>query len=95
MMALGARRILGVPIPFLTVLVLVVLLTIFFGAWAVSADGKSTSRSFYFALGGSGVSIQAPETSPASGEAPGATEGTESSADTWWGSGLLKACPFH
>jgi hypothetical protein len=82
-------RIKGMPVTFLVVLLLTLMLTIFFGAWAASADSQAENRNFAFAIG-------------ASGPVPGAAEGgslngaaEEAAEETWWGSAFLKACPLH
>ena len=94
MKALVNTRVLGIPVPFLSALVVVVLFTIFLGAWAVSADAGSDQRNFYFGVGGPGVNVRSADL-PAEGTATSSEGGAGSTADTWWGSALLKACPFH
>ncbi len=84
-------RIKGMPVTFLVVLLFTVLLTIFFGAWAVSADAETENRKFAFAIGAAGPSLG----TGASGPSDGATVTEEAAEETWWGSGFLKACPFH
>ena len=75
-----------VPWTFVVVLVIAICLTIFFGAWAVSADlegqytGLVSSKAEQGALAGA--------TSPLD---PLATEGDEG----WMAKGFLFACPFH
>ena len=93
-MTFALRRVFGIPVPFLAGLVAVVLLTVFFGAWAVSADEELGGSSLRFAVIGTSASGLSSDTSTAAGQDSAAGE-AESSADTWWGSGLLKACPFH
>ena len=86
-------RIKGMPITFLAVLALTVLLTIFFGAWAVSADDQTENRGFAFAIGGAPALGTNSSGSP-QGEAS-TDVASEDASDTWWGGTFLKACPFH
>jgi hypothetical protein len=84
-----------VPATFLAVVTATVLLIIFFGAWAVSADveGQDRELSFGFANGGASTDASALSTaqnSPTPGEA-----GAGSTGDTWWGKAFLTACPLH
>ena len=86
-----------VPVSFAIVVAGLVALFIFFGAWAVSADAADHDRELSFALGNSGASFGVnPLASEIEdgGTAKTTTDG-ESSADTWWGSTLLVACPLH
>ena len=73
---------------FLVVVTAVIFLIIFFGAWAVSADGSERDRSLSFGFGG--------VTTP-SAEALNSSDarGTEDDSDSWWEGAFLKACPFH
>ena len=89
-------RIKGIPVTFLVVLLLTVLLSIFFGAWAVSADVEAQERMLGLSAidpnpGGatSGTSTESTE-----GDSPG-QEDAGTLADEWWGDALLKVCPFH
>lgn len=84
-------RIKGMPVTFLVVLLFTVLLTIFFGAWAVSADAETENRKFAFAIGTAGPSLG----TGVAGPSDGATVTEAAAEETWWGSGFLKACPFH
>ena len=84
-------RIKGMPVTFLVVLLFTLLLTIFFGAWAVSADVETENRNFAFAIGAAGPSLG----TDLSGPSDGAAVTKETAEDTWWGSGFLKACPLH
>ena len=92
------RRIKGIPITFLAVLLLMVLLTVFFGAWAVSADLDAQERNLSFGIAGRGPGFDA-----INSEGPSETGGTilgedgdgTNPTDSWWGGALLKACPFH
>ena len=86
-------RVKGMPITFVVILMMTVMLTIFFGAWAASADSQAQERSFSFAIGAS---------EPASGGAGpsqgGSLDGaatSETAEESWWGSAFLKACPLH
>ena len=88
------RRMKGIPLSFIVILVATIILTIFFGAWAVSADVEAGERSFYFpaATGGANFNVVNDQRVTAEG-APGEEDTTN--ADTWWGSAFLKACPLH
>ena len=91
-------RIKGVPLTFLIVVVMMVLLTIFFGAWAVSADLEDQERSLQFGFAGSDPKGGTAVTNPSAGDVSGAPsdqDNGDSLADEWWGSAVLKACPFH
>ncbi len=80
----------GIPKTFVLVVLATLLVTIFFGAWAVSADRAAAGPDIAYGVPGAGPSISAGT------GADGSVNGEESrSADTWWGSALLKACPFH
>ena len=84
------------PVSFILVLAMTIALMIFFGAWAVSADVSERDRVFAFAVPGGASALTADfnATGPlALGEA-NPTEGGHA-ADTWWGNGLLRACPLH
>jgi hypothetical protein len=90
----------GVPIPvsFGVMVVAIVALVIFFGAWVVSADAEQRERSFSAAIAGGGAGLGASpfSQSPPAGQGTlPAQEGAESKADTWWGKTLLTACPLH
>ncbi len=93
-------RIKGVPLTFLIVLVLMIVLTIFFGAWAVSMDANAQNGEFAFGAavgagtGPSSAGSGGPPKENANGS-PVNQEDNQSSADTWWGGALLKACPLH
>ena len=85
----------GIPITFVLVVMVTLLVTIFFGAWAVSADRAAGGADIAYGLPGAGPSISAGDSGRSSG-ADGSLDGEDSgSADSWWGSALLKACPFH
>ena len=92
-------RIRGIPLTFLIVLVFMILLTIFFGAWAVSADVGRQSGSFAFGAAGTGPSFVSVNSESSSEETInsvlGAQDGGRNAADEWWSDALLKACPFH
>ena len=81
------------PLPFLVFLVATVVLTIFFGAWAVSADIDERDRNLSFAIasGGSPLGMATSDSSQPA-EQKGVGDGE---ADSWWGKAVLKACPFH
>ena len=89
-------RIKGMPVTFLVVLLLTLLLTIFFGAWAVSADAETENRNFAFAIGAAGPTLGAGVSGPSDGQTlDGAIDAEEAAEDTWWGTAFLKACPLH
>ncbi len=84
------------PVSFILVLCLTIALMIFFGAWAVSADVSERDRVFAFAVPGGTSALTADSNSTgllALGEANPIEGGN--AADTWWGNGLLRACPLH
>ena len=86
-----------VPVSFAIVVVGLIALIIFFGAWAVSADAADHDRELSFALGNTGASFGVNPV-PSEIEVLGTAEATAadgSFADTWWGSTLLIACPLH
>ena len=98
-MMLLDRRMKGIPLTFIVVLVATIILTIFLGAWAVSADVEARDGSFYFPLTAGGTSLSSASTEQARGPAGAADraigEEDATNADTWWGSFVLKACPLH
>jgi hypothetical protein len=84
------------PISFILVLAMTVALMIFFGAWAVSADVDERDRVFAFAVPGGTAALasNAGSTGQLALGGSGTAEGNYA-ADTWWGNGLLRACPLH
>ena len=87
------------PISFIIAAALVLALFIFFGAWAVSVDAQGREEAFSLAFVGPGTSL-APQEGERQLPVMGQTEdgwktGFEelegSSAETWWGKGLLRA----
>ena len=84
------------PISFLLVLAMTIALMIFFGAWAVSADVTERDRVFAFAVPG-GTSPLIADADSTGQLALGDSRTTEGNhvAGTWWGNGLLRACPLH
>ena len=93
MLPVLSYSVLGMPMAFLASVVAVVLLTIFFGAWAVSAE-SSNSRAYSLAASANGSVIGPPSDTSLVSE--GVSEGAEeTAADSWWGGALLKACPLH
>ena len=75
-----------------------IVLFVFFGAWAVSADAEERERVFAFAAPGNLARLQ--ETSLPEGRLGEPTAhkligSGQSNSDTWWGGALLKACPLH
>ncbi len=92
---IASRRI---PVPFIfsAVLVVVLALIIFFGAWAVSAD-VGGQRTLAFGLPGT---VPALDGSNLRNENAGPyqvarLDGDEAARDTWWGNAFLRACPLH
>ena len=86
------------PVSFVVVVSVTIVLFIFFGAWAVSADAEDRDRVLSFAVPG-GVSSISATSSQGAGTArdskvENATDGPNA-ADTWWGGALLRACPLH
>ena len=91
-------RIKGIPVTFLVVVMVTVLLTIFFGAWAVSADVDQNDRDLSFALAIGSPNVTTLNAGSSAGSSPGdaSTEEEEDTAgEKWWGQAVLKACPFH
>ena len=91
------RRIKGMPITFVIVVVLMIVLTIFFGAWAVSAGAQTQDESFALAVTGA-PNLDRTNSGPSSGSSGSASsnlEGEGEASDEWWGKALLTACPFH
>ena len=87
-------RLKGMPVTFLVVLLLTVMLTIFFGAWAASADSQAQDRSFSFAIG-TAPSPDADTVAPSEAPSSDGAAAVESTDESWWGSAFLKACPLH
>ena len=86
------------PVSFILVLCLTIALMIFFGAWAVSADVGERARVFAFAVPGCTAALTsiANATGPlALGESSAIDGGRTTASETWWGNGLLRACPLH
>ena len=86
------------PVSFILVLCLTIALMIFFGAWAVSADVGERDRVFAFAVPGGTAALtsNAKATGPlALGESSAVEGGHTAASETWWGNGLLRACPLH
>jgi len=84
------------PVSFILVLCLTIALMIFFGAWAVSADVGERDRVFAFAVPGGTAALtsNANATGPL-GENSAIEGGRTAASETWWGNGLLRACPLH
>ena len=88
----------GIPIMFLVVLLATVMLTIFLGAWAVSADRDEQARQLSFGVAGSGSNrgVRPLDASQTTSQRDSSDqERARSKADTWWGNALIKACPLH
>ncbi len=91
-------RIKGVPATFLAVLVVMVLLTIFFGAWAISTDLDARDGSLPFGVvgGAPGFGVTSPKPSSGADKAIPTEQVVDvSKSDSWWGKVVLKACPLH
>ncbi len=84
-----------VPVAFMVVIAAVIALFIFFGAWAVSVDAANSERQLSFAVGNATLGVNPLPSQPIIQPEPAQTQGGESAADTWWGNGLLLACPLH
>ena len=73
-----------------------IALMIFFGAWAVSADVTERDRVFAFAVpGGTPVLTSNADSAGQLALGDSRTADGNRAADTWWGNGLLRACPLH
>ena len=84
------------PISFLLVLAMTIALMIFFGAWAVSADVTERDRVFAFAVpGGTAALTSNADSTELLALGDSRTAVGNHAADTWWGNGLLRACPLH
>ena len=92
MMWLVERRFRGIPISFLIVVLATILLTVFFGAWAVSADVSGQNRDLSFGIVPNFTGLNDDDSPRLNGQ-----WGRETAdlTDEWWGQALLKACPFH
>ena len=88
---------LPVPLSFILVVVASVAMAIFFGAWAVSADRDQLERTFSYGMSPAvdPVAVTGGARVPSSNPDDIAAGQTVASADTWWGKGLLAACPIH
>ena len=88
----------GKPIPFILVFVIAIALTVFFGAWAVSADLDSQNPAFAPGLGlyggGLGDKSGLEGTANQYSSTP-LTEGEVNGEAPWWQSAVLTACPLH
>lgn len=87
-----------VPITFIVVSAMTIALSIFLGAWAVSADVKDQDRAFSFGLPVAGTNAQVSSTDGSPRNAYGDPDlplAEGSVADSWWGQALIKACPLH
>lgn len=87
------------PVPALAMLVSAgtIALLIFFGAWAVSADVQDRDFSFGYPVTGTGPPpAKISDNSLAANQGGSTLQTAEPTfADTWWGKGLIKACPLH
>ena len=85
------------PVPFVAVVLVVVALMIYFGAWAVSADTGRLDRTLSLAFGGGSYAgagaVQIEPSSPSLANANTGTDGT--AIAPWWGRSLIAACPLH
>ena len=87
----------------ITAMAISIILIIFFGAWAVSANSEAdlgrivAGAASGFSGDTPGASVQ-PVASAGSAGVPRlatAPNGSPAAADTWWGKALLGACPLH
>ena len=85
------------PVPFVAVVLMVVALLIYFGAWAVSADTGQLDRTLSLGFGGGAYAGagtgQVEPSSPSLAHPDTGADGT--ALDTWWGRSLIAACPLH
>ena len=91
---MSARRV-PVPATFFVVVVAVICLIIFFGAWAVSAGADDRGGSLSFGFAGGGASLEPRVLNNSQGAGVGALDQGEGSSDSWWGKAFSKACPLH
>ena len=93
------NRSIPAPISFVVAAIIFVALFIFFGAWAVSVDAQGREDALSLAFVGPGATLISQEKEkqlPVMGQTEdgwktGFEELEGSSADTWWGRGLLQA----
>ena len=87
-----------IPLLFTTILAVVAMVVIFFGAWAVSAD-TGNSKMYVAVVRGEAsilfddfayIEPELIETLPENNLARNNARG-----DTWWGEFLILACPLH
>ena len=86
------------PVPALAMLVsaVTIALLIFFGAWAVSADVQDRDFSFAYPVTGTTYPANTSDNFQAANQGGSALQTSDPTfADTWWGKGLIKACPLH
>lgn len=80
---------------FSLVLVFVLALIIFFGAWAVSAD-VGNQRTLAFGIPGTTATLSGSTVTADSGALQAdQIGGPDNAGDTWWGNAFLSACPLH
>ena len=92
-----AKRI-PAPMTFMVVTAMVIALSIFLGAWAVSVDAEDGDRAFSLGFPAAGTISQSASADGSPSNAYGdqaLAPGEESAADSWWGQALIKACPLH
>ena len=88
----------GKPIPFILVFAIAIALTVFFGAWAVSADLYARNPAFAPGLGLYGGAVgdeSGLENTASQNSSTPLIEGEVSEEAPWWQSALLTACPLH
>ena len=83
------------PIPFLVTVVIAIALTIFFGAWAVSADIEARTVEPYAISVGSSFNPQASSFQYPSTVYGDLGDGSSQNDGVWWERALLVACPLH
>ena len=87
---------LPLPVSFMIVLSMLIVLFIFFGAWAVTVDAANHDRELSFAIGNNvSLGVNPLPVLQNIQSASAQVEESQSAADTWWGSSLLLACPLH
>lgn len=90
-----ARKV-PVPLSFIIVVSIVSVVCIFFGAWAVSVDETNQENEFALTVNNIRPNLDGSTVRIRNEFAAGDTILIRgSSADTWWGSSLLMACPLH
>lgn len=87
-------RILGLPVVFVTIVLMAVAITVFFGAWAADARAQARMQGFPMAVGAEAMLPGAPVPAVAPSGATQRLQGPEAEA-AWWEEAFLYACPLH